>query len=236
MICKIFFGLALVFSVGTAAVAAPAYDKLIYNEETKSYFELLNVQYMNNGQGPNWPEARKVAEHRVLGTTQGRLAILPSAQTELFIRVNLRPRQHTWFGLYYDCAARQLFWVNGAPLKRGDYTNWHPTEWLRADGGLCGGSGGLYPAFLSMGDPEKYWVIQTPYKRYYGLIVEYPTGGRIANEPGTAVRIAPQPTKKDQQAADGAAAGESAGAKDDMKDGSETKTPDGVAIDEPGGW
>jgi len=158
------------------------FEKPMYNEETKSYFELVSIAYYNNGVGVTWGKARHLAELRSFGGVQGRLAVIPSAQVDMFIRINFRPDENTWFGLYYDCSLKNLVWVTGEAFPRNGYANWRE-PWFRGHQGMfCNVGENKMPVFLAFAHPDHAWAIQLPAKWWYYYLVEYPTGKRLENE------------------------------------------------------
>lgn len=171
---KIVIGI-LVSLLSVPALAKPVLNKPIYNPETKTYFELIDASYVYNGQGPNWKEAKEIAEKRYYNNVQGRLAKIPSAQVEMFIRLNLMPNLNTWFGLYYDCGKKNLVWIDGTPMKASSYTNWGNVNWYLGHPGMfCHSSvGSRMPVFLALAETERKWAIQLPAKRWHMLVVEY---------------------------------------------------------------
>lgn len=175
---------------GLPAMAAPVLEKPLYSESSKSYFELVQDLQISL-EGPFWRQASELAEKRYFKGVRGRLGIINSAQTDLFIRTNLRPNFAMWFGLKFDCKIKNLVWSNGETLKRSGYSNWDPKGWNHGyRGSFCPTGVASMPAFLtSIRDTNsvaRYWALQLPDKRYYQYLVEYPTGGR---EP-TAAAIA----------------------------------------------
>lgn len=186
--------LAFVTLGGQAAVAQPVINKPVYNPESKSYFELVRDDITNGsgqgggGQGPGWGEAKQLAAKRYFKGIQGRLAMISSAQTELFIITSLRPTNPTWFGVYYDCASRNLRWASGEPLQNGAYTHWDPENWNRMNGdSFCFAGANSMPGFLA---EAKYWALQGPSKHYNFYLVEYPT---TAAEPAKAAAKPAEP-------------------------------------------
>lgn len=176
---------------GLAAVAAPVLEKPLYDESSKSYFELVQ-DLQTSLEGPFWGQASELARKRYFKGVQGRLGVISSAQTDLFIRTNLRPSFSMWFGLKFDCKIKNLVWSNGEILKRSSYSNWDPQGWNHGYKGLfCPAGVESMPAFLTSirntQSVSRYWALQLPSKRYYQYLVEYPTGGR---EP-VAAAIAP---------------------------------------------
>lgn len=185
---------AFLFAQAADPVAAqlrPVYDKPVYNPESKSYFELLDGRHVH-GQGPTWEQARDLAAQRSFGGAQGRLAIIRSPETDMFIRINLRPNQHTWFGLHYDCKQKRLIWTDGTELKQGDYTNWNPRGWYASpQWGFCVGDY-LMPAYLPLHSGIRHWMMQRSPKRYYTFIVEYPTGAPVDDQAASRGHTAPR--------------------------------------------
>lgn len=165
----------LVFAApgGQAAIAASVINKPIYNPESKSYVELVEDRITNGSQGPGWAEAAKDAERLYFKGVQGRLAVISSARSELFIATMLRPTGPTWFGVYYECENRRLRWVTGETLKKGAYANWDPAFWFIGQI-FCPNNSGIMPGLISNGI---YWALQMPAKHYNYYLVEYPTGG-----------------------------------------------------------
>ncbi|RMF08980.1 MAG: C-type lectin domain-containing protein, partial [Alphaproteobacteria bacterium] len=166
--------------LATTAWSKPLLEKPIYNEATGSYYELIDYRPTGGGYGLRWEEAEKLAQKRVLGGVRGRLALIRDPQTELFLKVNLRPTSATWFGLYFDCATQSFRWIDDKPLKPGDYANFDPSNWLRDRVQLCNPmyKQTRYPAFIDM-SRDKRWGVEGPLKLFYYYIVEYPTGGRV---------------------------------------------------------
>jgi hypothetical protein len=113
---------------------------------------------------------------------KGRLAIIPSATTDMFIRLNLQPGGHTWFGLYYDCGSKTLNWITGEKLTSNSYTNWRD-PWYRGQRGMfCRVGSNIMPVYIAFSDPDRAWAIQLPAKYWGYYLVEYPTGKRFPNE------------------------------------------------------
>jgi hypothetical protein len=159
------------------ALARPVFEKPIYNPESKSYFELIENRQLEL-EGPFWHQARDFAAQKYFKGVQGRLAIIATAQTEMFIKTELRPSESVWFGLYFDCQAKNLKWVTGEELKPGAYSNWDPIHWNHAYNGLFCPEGTPYmPAFIAMEKNTRYWALILRDKRFYQYLIEYPTGG-----------------------------------------------------------
>jgi len=166
--------------IASPTEARPLFDTPVYDEHTRSYFVLVNGRSYHH-EGPTWAESKMLAERRHLAGVQGRLAIIPSVETDLFIRLNLRPNRHTWFGLRYDCASRQLVWSDGTVMDRGGYTNWSPDGWLTYERwGLCPANNPHMGVYQHLTRQHRHWkAVLTP-KRWWYFIVEYPTGRRLS--------------------------------------------------------
>jgi len=165
----------------TAHAAGPLLEKTIYFEGTGSYYEMIDYRPTTGGYGLRWEQAEVLASQKTLGGVKGRLALIQSPETELFLKVNLRPDHATWFGLYFDCDSRKFFWIDGVQMKNTDYANFVTNNWFREPRGhLCTELGGYrrYPVFLDM-DSDKRWAVRGPKKLFYYYIIEYPTGGPV---------------------------------------------------------
>lgn len=165
--------LAVTVSVGQAAFAKPVLNKPIYNPETKSYFELVDDLITNGTQGPGWSQARVFASKRYFKGIQGRLGIIRSAKTGMFLATHLRSQKMAWFGLYFDCEIRNLKWVTDEILPQRGYTNWNPENWNIGEG-FCPTNNSIMPGVIMKGN---YWALQLSGKHYNEYLVEYPTGG-----------------------------------------------------------
>lgn len=175
--------LGMAFSLSLFPLAAwgkPLLEKPIYNEATGSYYELIDYRPTTGGYGLRWEEAEKLAARRMVGNVRGRLAVIRDPQTELFLKVNLRPTSATWFGLYLDCNSMSFRWIDDVPLEKTDYANFDPSNWLRDRITLCDGlyTQTRWPVFLDM-STDKKWGVKGPLKLFYFFIIEYPTGGRV---------------------------------------------------------
>jgi hypothetical protein len=172
---------------------APVFGKPLYNPESKSYFELFkpNLAEMeragaNVGRTDivdmNWESAKTFAQSRAFHGVRGRLAVVKTDETHKFIAKNLHPPDGTWIGLRLMCSGRTLQWVTGEIWPLNAYANWGQ-PWNR--------NGGT-PEVRSRADcsmnidylPVHYWGPTGGYrwnangaaKRFYYLIIEYPTG------------------------------------------------------------
>jgi hypothetical protein len=167
-----------------AHAAGPMVEKPIYFEGTGSYYEMIDYRPTTGGYGLRWEQAEKLASQKMLGGVKGRLALIQSPETELFLKINLRPDHATWFGLYFDCDSRKFFWIDGTQMENTDYANFVTTNWFREPTGtICSDYRGYrrYPVFLDMGG-DKRWAVRGPTKLFYYYIIEYPTGGRIKDD------------------------------------------------------
>ena len=168
----------------------PVLYKPIYNPETKSYFELYRVtvnDVQTNGGIPDisWGEARNFAESRAYKGTRGRLAVVKTEETNKFIVKNLRPMSGAngaWIGLRMVCSGRVLQWVTGEIWPLNAYANWGKV-W---NSGMIAPGAAPYrvncPTYPYL--PVHYWGADGGFKwnangvakRFYYLIIEYPTG------------------------------------------------------------
>lgn len=156
-------------------------DTPIYDPYAKSYFEMVDgshglVQGPLSHEGPNWAEANRLAQRRAFKGVRGRLAIVRSWQTHLFLLNTFRPKTYVWIGLRYSCRERKLHWADGSTMEAGSFQAWDKV-W-RQDVYAC----------ASTQDPAEYmpvayaplptfdWIGKGINKRFYYFFVEYPTG------------------------------------------------------------
>lgn len=171
--------LAAVMAAGTfsaeTATAKPLVNTPVYNPDSKSYMELVQDLTTNGTQGPNWGGAVNIAKTRYFKNVQGRLAVINSPQTDLFIATTFRTEHPTWFGLYYDCGDKKLKWSASDANPNITYKNFDPQSWNIAHNGiLCPNGMDIMPGLIFEG---KHWALQLTTKNYNYFIVEYPTGG-----------------------------------------------------------
>ena len=164
------------------AEAQPVYGKPIYDPASKSYFELVKVtkEMAPTLAIPSLPfdKAVPAAAGRAFKGVPGRLAIIRSTDTHLFIMQNLRPSEETWIGLRYLCKSRELKWVSGELLKKGDFQAWHQ-KWDQSGIAGCTNQAGetdwMPVAYTAAGQGFR-WVAKGGKKIYVTFLVEYPTG------------------------------------------------------------
>jgi hypothetical protein len=173
---------------------APVVNKPVYNPETKSYFELFRPdQRAVDLAGAstvrpdlvdiNWEDARLIAASRLFRGVRGRLAVVKTEQTNQFIIKSLRPAagNAAWIGLRFMCSGRTLQWIDGELWPLTAYANWAPI-WNRPTGSPEGrtriecGPFAYLPVHYWGADGGFKWNANGPAKRFYHLIIEYPTG------------------------------------------------------------
>ncbi|MEX2650278.1 MAG: hypothetical protein WD673_14815 [Alphaproteobacteria bacterium] len=81
-------------------------DTPVYDSETKSYFELVQMGLGYSDRGPlspeiGWERSRLFALGRLCKGVPGRFAIVPSPAVHKFLRETLRPTEAAWIGLRY---------------------------------------------------------------------------------------------------------------------------------------
>jgi Lectin C-type domain len=166
----------------TGAQAQPVYGKPLYDPSSKSYFELVRV---TREQSPGsdspalpWDKAVHAASGRMFKGTPGRLAIIRSQDTHMFILQNLRPSESAWIGLRYLCKTRELRWVNGQAWQKGQFASWHE-KWDHSGVAGCVRGGGetdwMPVAYTPAGQGFRWFAIGGK-KIYVSYLVEYPTG------------------------------------------------------------
>lgn len=177
----LFAGLLCIAS-GAAQAQGPVYGKPIYDPASKSYFELVKTprEYAPGAVTPSmtFDVAVGAASGRKFKGVSGRLAIIKSPDTHLFVMQKLRPNEEAWIGLRYLCKLRQLRWVNGETVSKGQFQAWH-TKWDQSANAGCvkgGGEADWMPvAYMGVQDGFR-WVAKGAKKKYISFIVEYPTG------------------------------------------------------------
>lgn len=179
-----FLSLALfvLFLLPAAATARPVFDKPMYDPASKSYFELHKVTRQENP-GAEIPElpldkAEHYASQRMFKGVRGRLAVVKSNETHLFLMQNFRPDQAAWIGLKYHCKLRQLRWVNGEQVTRNSFQPWD-AEWDQSGNAGCikgPGQADWMSVSYSPVQTGFRWVMKGARKHYVMYFVEYPTG------------------------------------------------------------
>ena len=164
------------------AQAQPVYGKPMYDPVSKSYFELVKVskEQSPGSSSPALPydKAAVAATGRAFKGTPGRLAIIRHSDTHLFIMHNLRPNEAAWIGLRYLCKPRELRWVNGEMLSKGQFQAWDK-QWDQSGIAGCvkgGGETDWMPVAYSPAAEGFRWIAKGGKKIYVAYLVEYPTG------------------------------------------------------------
>jgi hypothetical protein len=183
--------MALGLVVASPAPSWPAGDVLldtaVYNAETKSYFQLVKIGkgYSIRGKGVDaitWDNARKYALGLRFHGVPGRLAIVPSASVDAFLRDTFRAVDPTWIGLRYWCHLGKLQWVDGSVLSRGNFQKWG-VRW-DVHGGSPDSPGNSPCDNDNPYQPVHYWAVKDGFrwnangthKELHYLFVEFPTG------------------------------------------------------------
>jgi lectin-like protein len=176
------FLVAAFLCVATGAHAqGPVYGKPMYDPASKSYFELVHVTKEQTPGSSNpalpFPKAAEAASGRAFKGVKGRLAIIRSQDTHMFIMQNLRPNEDTWIGLRYFCKTRELKWVNGEVLKKGDFAAWH-AQWNQSGvADYCkGAETDWMPVAYTPAGAGFRWIAKGGLKIYVAYLVEYPAG------------------------------------------------------------
>ena len=176
----------IILVVGLAAPQALAQWELkigpIYNPASKSYFEL---RYRAPREGHSWNQARKAVAILQFKGVQGRLAIIDSYATHMFLMENIRMSKPAWIGMYVQCKTLNAYWVNGRQQLNSEINLWH-NPWYRRSDIRCGiQSIDTMPVWLLpqrgfqnfSGKTGFRWMATGPRKGDHYMIVEYPTGG-----------------------------------------------------------
>jgi hypothetical protein len=146
----------------------------IYNPASKSYFELRD----DNAPPGTWEKARGLAARLSYKGARGRLAVVDSEATHLFLRRNFTIKEETWIGLRYWCAFRKLQWVTGKLHSREGFNIW-ANQWYRLEETMCGqgvtiGPRAYMPVYYL---PRGFrWQACGASKWFTHYFVEYPTG------------------------------------------------------------
>lgn len=164
----------------TAQAQGPVYDQPLLDPSSGSYFELVRVKQAQS-QHDYLPEvsfdvAARLASQRSFHGSQGRLAIIRSYETHMFILQNLRPDTVTWIGLRYFCKQRKLLWVNGEVYKPKSFQAWD-RQWDQSGAAGClkgGGEANWMPVSYTPAGKGFRWVARGAKKRWNAYLVEYP--------------------------------------------------------------
>lgn len=149
----------------------------VYHAPSGSYFQLV-MDWQTSNQGPNWLEARALAERLTYKGRRGRLAVIPDLDTHTWLagQFNLAALHWwdsgpTWIGLRYWCATRTLAWVNGSTMARSQSGPWeHP--WNR-DRHTCGTGNVPFMGVYYTGGNWRWQAVRWA-KRFPFMFVEYP--------------------------------------------------------------
>lgn len=179
-------GISILVSGGASAEGVK-YNQLVYNPETKSYFELHRPKGQVTAAGIVWPEASKIAAGENYGGVRGRLAVVKTAATDRFLRETFNSSTAAWIGLRYWCGFKKLQWVTGEIHALNKFQRWAAT-WnikgrnralssMRAE---CPARAGRTSYFLGI----HYWNLESGFKwnanslntGLNALFIEYPTG------------------------------------------------------------
>lgn len=178
----IFLVAALLCVASGAQAQGVVYNKPMYDPASKSYFELVKVPKELNPGGyiPALPfdKAMVAASGRSFKGTKGRLAVIRSHETHMFIMQNFRADEEFWIGLRYFCKQRQLRWVTGEVWSKGQFAAWD-TNWDHSDNAGCVknvGEADWMPVAYKPVQQGFRWMARGAKKIYVAFLVEYPTG------------------------------------------------------------
>ncbi len=167
----------------TSADARPVLDKPMYDPVSKSYFELHKVTRDEDRRAVEIPElpfdqAERFARQRTFKGVRGRLAVVKSNETHLFLMQNFQPDLPVWIGLRYYCKLRELRWVSGEKVTRKSFQAWDPNWDQSGNAGCIKGRGQadwMSVCYSPVQDGFR-WVMKGARKHYVMYFVEYPTG------------------------------------------------------------
>lgn len=178
-------GLSFSWAAGTWGRGEGLYDTPVYYEKTDRFFELVHLETSYPGRfgrdATGWRQVTRLAEGRFHDGRRGRLAVIDSAELNVFLRDTFKPAESgAWIGLKYYCRLGLAIWVNGKRLDQTAYQNWN-SPW-NVDGGdpHGGGRGADCGSFDFL--PVHYWPYQGgfkwnangPAKHMRTFFVEYP--------------------------------------------------------------
>jgi hypothetical protein len=182
MKAKILLVAGLLCIATSAHAQGPVYGKPMYDPASKSYFELVKVprELAPGTYVPSLPfdKAMVAASGRSFKGTKGRLAVIKSYETHMFIMEHFRPNEEAWIGLRYFCKTRQLRWVSGDLLAQGQFNAWH-SQWDQAQNASCvrgTGEADWMPVAYAPVAQGFRWIAKGAKKLYVAFLVEYPTG------------------------------------------------------------
>lgn len=181
---------SLFMAAGPAMARELRYTK-IYYPPTKSYYELVNMNFSSGGlymgyKSTTWSNVRNAARQKIFAGVRGDLARITSPELDSWLRYTFRPERITWFGLKYDCKTRTLYYPDGNPVPKDGYINFHPTNWGHRDENNRPDCNryqvSFYGGYLNLRSDSNLgtsWALETNIKFYGSYFVEYPTGRPI---------------------------------------------------------
>lgn len=160
------------FAFAFLGAQSVAHAKIVLDPSSGSHFELVRKTLDFEGKFPTvWRDARPAAEKRVHKGIRGRLAVIKSQDTLIFLQKNF-DISISWIGLRYFCANKKLVWVNGDTLKpEADFQRWHP-KWARTH--IRCSNRGYMPIYLTDATSSLSWQASGPEKGFQAYLVEYP--------------------------------------------------------------
>ncbi|GAB6054290.1 hypothetical protein JCM17960_31100 [Magnetospira thiophila] len=160
----------------------------VYNEETKSYFALMEAE---NDQ-KFWDTLDIEAAGQTYKEVNGRLAIIPSRSVHDFLVQEFGLRHPTWIGLRYWCQFKSLQWVDGSKVETTDFQIWQ-APWYRDREAKCDDNPRSKRMFMPVYyEPRNYrekgsfligsktddvhWRATGHETQFRHYLIEYPTG------------------------------------------------------------
>ena len=186
--CRIGLAIALALPIAVQARAQDLFNKPVYFETTKSYFEMVQAPAGSSVRGADlreigWERAAGYAASRKFKGVSGRLAVVRTPGTQDFLMRTFKPRERSLIGLRYYCEYHKLLWVTGEELPLSNYANWG-RPW--SVGTACKDNGKYASVFIAgsnhlvMGENDRLstgrWYATGMLKEFYQFFVEYPTG------------------------------------------------------------
>lgn len=178
----------------TSSVEAGPYNKPIYNEKTKSYFELYNPTVKTPGANKAgydpryqffWDKAQRVAAGKIYKGVRGRLAVVNSPQIHSFLQKHFKLGEPAWIGLRYWCSFNKLQWVTGEIHPLSAFHRWgrvwnvdgpSPTGTKNSGGCEQGRAGRYLPVHYWSTKQGFFWNANGYRKGFSSLFIEYTTG------------------------------------------------------------
>lgn len=188
-----FLAAGLLGFTNISAYAEPVFNKPVYNEETKSYFELYSpdadnpkINTVRNYGHIRYNNALKISVKRRYKGVRGRLAVIQSKKTHQFLAKILQPSVSAWIGLRYYCRFKKLVWINGTIVKAGkDFVTWGPQIWnVNGPSPRNDKQSTCWNHVQIFYLPVHYWPVADGFqwnandhaKEFNALIIEYTTG------------------------------------------------------------